>query len=73
MHYLTDILPKPNYEKLKTKKIEKCNFVQTVAVNGAILEEHENSINLSADNSSKLLKLPKISMKLPLIQIDNHI
>ena len=26
-HYLTDLLPKPNYTLLKTKKIEKQRFV----------------------------------------------
>lgn len=31
MHYLTDRLPKPNYAPLKTKKIEKHRFLQTLA------------------------------------------
>jgi len=31
MHYLTDRLPKPNYAPLKTKKIDKKRFLQTLA------------------------------------------
>lgn len=31
IHYLTDRLPKPNYAPLKTKKIDKKRFLQTLA------------------------------------------
>ena len=31
LHYLTDRLPKPNYTPLKTKKMEKYQFLQTLA------------------------------------------
>jgi len=30
IHYLTDRLPKPNYLPLKTRKIEKSRFIQTI-------------------------------------------
>ena len=33
LHYLTDSLPKPNYAPLKTRRIEKAKFVQTLANN----------------------------------------
>lgn len=30
-HYLTDLLPKPNYAMLKTRKIDKQAYMQTIA------------------------------------------
>ena len=30
IHYLTDRLPKPNYMPLKTRKIDKLKFIQTI-------------------------------------------
>ena len=30
IHYLTDRLPKPNYAPLKTKKIDKNEFIKTL-------------------------------------------
>lgn len=31
LHYLTDRLPKPNYEPLRTKRVDKRKFLQTLA------------------------------------------
>lgn len=31
LHYLTDRLPKPNYEPLKARKVDKRKFLQTLA------------------------------------------
>lgn len=31
LHYLTDKLPKPNYAPLRTKKVDKYKFLQTLA------------------------------------------
>ena len=33
MHYITDFLPKPNYNPLRTKSIDKSRFIQTMANN----------------------------------------
>lgn len=32
LHYLTDRLPKPNYAPLKTKKIDRHKFLQTLGI-----------------------------------------
>lgn len=48
IHYLTDRLPKPNYSPLKTKKIDKQRFIQTLA-GYKELEYHHNKHNSNED------------------------
>lgn len=52
-------MPKPNYNNLKTKKMEKHKFLSTVG-------NHPNEIHKSHDNGSEkssLHMLPKIGHK----------
>ena len=63
MHYLTDRLPKPNYAPLKTKKIDKKRFLQTLAGYQEKDSQDECSQFESIRNS-----LPEIPYHLPKIK-----
>ena len=53
LHYLTDKLPKSNYNPLKTRSVDKYKFLHTVA--GKDIDKHNNS-DLYDQNS----RLPSI-------------
>ncbi|EAR83720.2 plant dual-specificity MAP kinase kinase family domain protein (macronuclear) [Tetrahymena thermophila SB210] len=57
LHYLTDRLPKPNYEPLKTKRIDKRRFLQTLAGYTDIPDRESPS---PSPEQMKQLVLPKI-------------
>ena len=66
IHYLTDRLPKPNYAPLKTKKIDKKRFLQTLAGYQNIDESQNEGSNENIRNS-----MPEIPYHLPKIKGDN--
>ena len=66
MHYLTDRLPKPNYAPLKTKKIDKKSFLQTLAGYQNIDESQNEGSTENIRNS-----MPEIPYHLPKIKGDN--
>ena len=65
-HYLTDKLPKPNYSPLKTKKIDKTRFLQTLAGHSRPEMPHVDPHSYSVEtlprmkNNSQDEHLPKI-------------
>ena len=46
IHYLTDRLPKPNYQPLKTRNIDKQRFIRTLAGSPSNNNNEEDSQNL---------------------------
>jgi NIMA (never in mitosis gene a)-related kinase 1/4/5 len=65
IHYLTDRLPKPNYTPLKTRKVDKQKFLQTLAG----YPEAERHLRDSDMSQSPLLK-DGVPLRLP--QISNN-
>ena len=79
IHYLTERLPKPNYAPLKTKKVEKNKFLQTLAgykdVESQINQDSQNNPhNINIRNSAPDMKyhLPKITGNSSTEEIDNN-
>lgn len=66
IHYLTDRLPKPNYVPLKTKKVDKKRFLQTLAGYQDLDSQNEGSQYEIIRNS-----MPEIPYHLPKIKNDN--
>jgi len=66
IHYLTDRLPKPNYAPLKTKKIDKKRFLQTLAGYQDLNDSQNEGSNENIRNS-----MPEIPYHLPKIKGDN--
>ena len=60
IHYLTDRLPKPNYLPLRTRKIDKQRFLQTLAGVRDITYEKAEEQSMSPELGGKNLILPKI-------------
>ena len=63
IHYLTDRLPKPNYVPLKTKKLDKKRFLQTLA------GYQENDSQHESDNIRN--SMPEIPYHLPKLKNEN--
>ncbi|CAD8105281.1 unnamed protein product [Paramecium sonneborni] len=56
MHYLTDRLPKPNYNPIRMTKIDKQQFIQTLAIQKLNQENLEENHSLHVDFLPRLNK-----------------
>ena len=44
LHYLTDVLPKPNYQPLKTRSIDRENYIKSLMMNASkAIKKNRNS------------------------------
>ncbi|CAD8180687.1 unnamed protein product [Paramecium octaurelia] len=57
MHYLTDRLPKPNYNPIRMTKIDKQQFIQTLAI------QKLNQENLEENHSMHVDFLPRLNKR----------
>ncbi|CAD8184138.1 unnamed protein product [Paramecium pentaurelia] len=55
MHYLTDRLPKPNYNPIRMTKVDKYQFIQTLAV------QKQNQENVEENHSLNIDFLPRLN------------
>lgn len=67
IHYLTDRLPKPNYAPLKTKKLDKKRFLQT-------LEGYQDKDSVDGGSQYEIIRnsMPEIPYHLPKIKSENE-
>lgn len=62
MNYLTERLPKPNYSPMKSKKIDKNRFIQTLGLPSIADQQHnDEDENHSTENGNG--RLPKIQKR----------